>query len=182
MQPETITIETERLILKGITPDSYELLMSTYTDAEIMQFWGLTTDAELAKEKKRYAVGIDCLYHTYVRFALVEKTLGKTIGQSGYHKWYQEHLRAEVGYSLFSEEHKNKGYMTEALAPIIAYGFNEMQLNRIEAYIHPDNTPSIKLVQRHGFSYEGLMREHYCNGGTPEDSACYSLLSKEYPG
>ncbi|MND70827.1 putative ribosomal N-acetyltransferase YdaF [compost metagenome] len=70
--------------------------------------------------------------------------------------------------------------MTEALKPIIQYGFETMKLNRIEAFLSPDNIPSLKLVQKFGFTKEGHLREHYNKDNKLEDSAVYSLLKSEY--
>lgn len=180
MLPETITLETERLLLQEITPELYNLILSTYSDDDIKKAFGYRTDNDVLKEKQRYAKGIVNYYHTFKRFVLTTKEDSLAIGQCGYHKWYAEHNRAEIGYGMSDISVMNKGYMREAIAPIVAYGFNNMQLNRIEACISPKNKASIKLVERLGFKYEGLMREHYANGGVIEDSANYSLLRKEF--
>ena len=98
----------------------------------------------------------------------------------GFHTWAMEHYRAELGYSIHIETEKKKGYMKEALKPIIEYGFNKMNLHRIEAFVGPDNTASISLVKRLGFTQEGHLREHYLKDGVFEDSIVFSLLEKEF--
>ena len=50
--------------------------------------------------------------------------------------------------------------MTEALAAVIDFGFKEMELNRIEAVIMPENTASINLLEKLGFRKEGLLAEY----------------------
>ena len=100
------------------------------------------------------------------------------IGWCGYHTWYTNHNRAELGYVMNDELYKGKGYMKEALRPIIQYGFGKMNLNRIEAYIAEDNIPSYKLLAANGFVKEGLLREHYFTKGRHEDSILYALLKK----
>ena len=70
--------------------------------------------------------------------------------------------------------------MREALPEVLKYGFNTMNLHRIEALIAPGNIPSLKLLQRTGFTREGLLREHYMKGGRLEDSVIFSLLRPEY--
>jgi ribosomal-protein-alanine N-acetyltransferase len=66
--------------------------------------------------------------------------------------------------------------MSEALLPILDYGFNHMKLHRIEALASPQNIPSIKLLEANHFNYEGLLKEHYLIDGVYEDSAIYSLI------
>lgn len=182
MEPQVIKLETERLLLKGVTPEFYEYIMSHYSDAALMSFFGCATGKELEAEKLRHEKGMVCYYQTFRRFMLVDKASGTTIGQCGYHKWYNDHYKAELGYALNNEAVKRQGYMRETLVPIVAHGFNEMQLNRIEAFTSPQNIPSIKLLEGLGFKYEGLMRQHFLKKGMFEDSACYALLREEYKG
>ncbi len=70
--------------------------------------------------------------------------------------------------------------MTEALKPIIAYGFGEMNLHRIEALTATYNVPSQKLLENNDFVKEGLLREHYMVDGKAENSVIFSLLKSEY--
>jgi ribosomal-protein-alanine N-acetyltransferase len=72
--------------------------------------------------------------------------------------------------------------MKEALPYIISYGFREVQLNRLEAFIHPDNRTSRRLVEGVGFVREGLLKEHHNDHGVLGDSMLYRLLRNEYKG
>lgn len=168
------------MILQEVTPELYDLVMTTYSNSEIKAFFGMNGDSELKKEKQRHREGMTSYYSTFRRFVMVERETKEAIGQCGYHKWYVEHQRAELGYNMSKENRKQMGYMTEALKPILQYGFDIMKLNRIEAYTSPENTASIKLLERKGFTKEGVMKQHYKSRGRLEDSVCYALLSKEY--
>ena len=108
------------------------------------------------------------------------KKSGNNIGWCGYHLWYTEHQRAEIGYVMEDNNFRGKGLMTEAMRLIISYGFKEMNLNRIEALIEPNNTPSLKLAENFQFVKEGHMRDHYIKNGIAEDSLIYALLKKDY--
>ena len=50
--------------------------------------------------------------------------------------------------------------MTEALSAILNFGFGEMELNRIEAVVMPENTASIIMLEKLGFRKEGLLEEY----------------------
>ena len=50
--------------------------------------------------------------------------------------------------------------MTEALSAIIDFGFGEIELNRLEAVVMPENTASIKMLEKLGFRKEGLLEEY----------------------
>jgi [ribosomal protein S5]-alanine N-acetyltransferase len=70
--------------------------------------------------------------------------------------------------------------MREALAAVFAWGFEHMQLNRIEAQIHPRNAPSLKLAMALGFAREGLLREVAYWGGQHHDLLQWGLLRRDF--
>lgn len=176
----TETLETTRLLLRKVTPEVYEQVFDRYTTADAMAFFGCASASELLLEKQKLEQGLRTYRTTLLVFHLVEKHSGRTIGKCGYHTWYPEHARAEIGYGLFADSDKNKGFMKEAFLPVLRYGFTEMQLNRVEALISPANEPSQRLVLAHGFREEGRLREHYCKNGHLEDSIVFALLKKEF--
>jgi ribosomal-protein-alanine N-acetyltransferase len=173
-------IETERLLLTEVNPSTLSALFGSGSDTEIKDFLGLPSYEVLEAEKAKFQQGWSTWNRSFLYFIIKQKQSFTTIGWCGFHTWYLQHARAELGYGLYSEEYKGNGYMSEALSPIIAYGFNKMDLHRIEAFSSPRNEPSIKLLERNGFTYEGLLREHYFKNGVIEDSAAYSILKKEY--
>lgn len=174
------TLHTPRMQLKLMTPELWTQFMSQAGDEEMVATLGLYTPEMLELEKAKYMGGMVTYRISFATFLLIDKATGTTIGRAGYHNWYASHSRAEIGYGLELESYKQKGLMTEALKPIIQYGFSHMGLNRIEACASPRNTPSIRLLEGHGFVKEGLLRQHYCKNGIIEDSAIYGLLKSEY--
>lgn len=173
-------LSTERLFLRKLTPEVFTYLFENCSDAEIIKQLGLNNEAELLKEKKKWQGGYVTYDRTIAAFLLVLKENNETIGRCGYHNWYTDHYKAELGYALSKEEHKRKGYMTEAVAKILDYGFNRMGLNRIEACVGPDNFASLSLVKKYGFTQEGYLRKHYVRDGDVQDSIVFSLLKEEY--
>lgn len=71
---------------------------------------------------------------------------------AGYHLWQvtKEISKAEIGYDL-AKASWGKGLMSEALIPIIEFGFTTMKLDFIEATVDPANVKSITLLKRFGF-------------------------------
>jgi [ribosomal protein S5]-alanine N-acetyltransferase len=174
------TIPTQRLLLREMNPEVYRHVFTTYTDEQMMNFFGFKNAAELEIKKQQYNGGLSMFNKTFLYFQLLKKDSGEFIGWCGYHTWYIQHFRSEIGYGLTNEQERAKGYMKEAFPQIIRYGFEKMNLHRIEAFIGPSNIPSLKLVQGSGFKQEGVLREHYYKDGKPEDSVVFSLLRDEY--
>jgi [ribosomal protein S5]-alanine N-acetyltransferase len=183
MQPAIIQLNilhTKRLWLREINPAVYKTLFTTANNHQIMEVLGLQTAYELETERLRYQQGVTTFNQSFKNFQLVHKVTQRIIGWCGFHTWMLYHHRAEIGYEIMEESFKGQGLMTEALQPIIAWGFEQMALNRVEALIEPGNQPSLKLVQRLGFTKEGLLRKHYYKDQVFEDSVIYALLKEDY--
>jgi ribosomal-protein-alanine N-acetyltransferase len=71
--------------------------------------------------------------------------------------------------------------MTEALNATIDYGFEAMQINRVEAQVHPQNAPSIRTLETLGFLREGYQRQAGYWHGTHHDLLQFALLRADVP-
>lgn len=87
----------------------------------------------------------------------------------------EQHHRAEMGYAL-SRNYWNQGLITEAVRTILAFGFNELNLNRIEARCISENIGSERVMQKVGMHYEGLIREQMFVKGRYVNVKLYSAL------
>ena len=175
-----VILETERLILKEVNPEIIDYVFTQWSDEDIMAYMGIQSAELLAIDKEKHQGGYTTHRIKLKGFLIISKETNEVIGASHYHIWYPTHSRAEIGYAIYKEEYKNKGYMKEAVKAILDYGFNEMKLNRVEALIGPGNEPSLRLVKSFGFIEEGVLRQHYCKDGELQDSIMFSLLKKEY--
>ncbi len=173
-------IETDRLLLKGISPRVIHDLFLTSSEEDIKAFLGVDEKGYL-HYKEMHEKGMDTHRFSLFFFLIIEKGTNKPIGECGYHTWNSTHRRAELFYLLRDEASKGKGYMKEALPVVISYGFEVLQLHRIEALVGDQNVPSLKLLKGAGFRFEGIMREDYVVDGQNVDSHCYSLLKHEWP-
>lgn len=112
-------------------------------------------------------------------WAIVYKELGKLVGTIGYHVWSPANSCAEVGYAL-AKDYWNKGIMTEAFEEVIRFGFEKMNLNRIEATCKLANTASEKVMLKCGMKFEGIMRKKLFAKGEYHDLKLYALLKSEH--
>lgn len=63
---------------------------------------------------------------------------------------------------------------------VLRYGFQEMNLNRIEAIIDPANTSSVQLLENFDFVREGLLREYDLGQNGFDDVFMYAILKRDY--
>ncbi len=173
-------IETKRILLQVYTADDLTNISQSLTEQEIQLKLGLKKTEQINKHKEMYRQGFSSYNHSLVLMQLKLKTSDEIIGSCGFHNWNAEHRRAEIGYWLFTDEHKRKGYMGEALKAALAFGFEKLNLHRVEAQIGKENIASQKLVLANGFVPEGCLRKNYLIGDQFHDSLIYSLLGEEY--
>src|SRR5262249_29961726 len=72
-----------------------------------------------------------------------------------------------------------RGLMSEAVRTLVAYCFKHLDTHRVEATIQPENVASIRLAERMGFRWEGVLRDRYFVDGTYRTVAMYALFAKE---
>lgn len=86
-----------------------------------------------------------------------------------------EDKSCRVGYKL-AKAYTGQGYATEALRRLLAEIHQGLSIHRVEADIMPNNLPSLKLIERLGFSYEGVARSSHEINGTWTDHLRYSYI------
>ena len=175
-----ITIETSRLVLKGVSPDDMNYIFENLTKAEIKKILGHRSEEDYQKEKTKQKNGYSSYNRSFILFLLIDKESNHIIGRCGIHNWNIEHKRAEIGYVMEDERFKGKGLMTEAVNAAIDYGFNKLNLNRIEALVGIANVPSLRLMEKFNFKKECVLRQHDYISDKFEDSVLFSKLYDEY--
>jgi RimJ/RimL family protein N-acetyltransferase len=100
------------------------------------------------------------------------------IGVFGLKLWPQKNRRAEVWYK-FHKNHWNKGYATEVLKSVLDFGFNELNLHRIQAGCAVDNIGSIKVLEKVGMIQEGRGRQLLPLKSGWSDNFEYSILESD---
>lgn len=172
-------ITTERLQLRQIQTSDAEALFSYFSKDEVTQFFDLPTFKTIQEAHdlikswhERYS------RNDSIRWAICLKNQPeKLIGTCGFHNFSPEHFRAEIGYELHPD-YWRKGMMSEAIRAIIPFGFNTFRLNRIEAFIDPDNVSSRKLLEKVNFDSEGVLHDYFFEKGTFVDAEIFALLRK----
>ncbi len=86
---------------------------------------------------------------------------------------------AYLGYYI-AEKFAGKGYMTEAIALILRYAFENLKLHRIEANIQPHNLASIAVVRINGFTKEGFSPKYLKIGGRWRDYERWAIIKENW--
>jgi ribosomal-protein-alanine N-acetyltransferase len=70
--------------------------------------------------------------------------------------------------------------MSEALHAMIEYGFENLHLNRLEAFVLPGNERSSHVLRKLGFVEEGVLREYGFWENQFWDMRCFSLVKRDW--
>jgi ribosomal-protein-alanine N-acetyltransferase len=169
-------LETKRLILREATKEDAHDMLAYLSDIEVVKHMGIDP-CQTIKEVNEEIEWYQSIYEqgTGIRWGIALKESGKIIGSCGFLNRAAKHYRSEIGYEL-SKEYWGKGIASEALAAVVKYGFENLQLERIEALIEPPNLSSQKLVERQGFIREGLLRHYEYTRGKFDDLYMYSII------
>ena len=87
---------------------------------------------------------------------------------------------ASIGYWV-SERFAGKNITPTAVALASDYSFFQVGLHRIEICIRPENSPSLRVVEKLGYRYEGLRRRFIHINGDWRDHFCFALVAEELP-
>jgi ribosomal-protein-alanine N-acetyltransferase len=90
-----------------------------------------------------------------------------------------EHGVGEIGYALTSEM-QGLGVMPVALTQLLAELFGHTRLERLEARCSVENPNSSKVLERVGFTREGLLRGYFELGGRRVDNHLYAILRSDF--
>ncbi len=175
------TLETDRLLLREVVGSDAPEIFAIHGDAELMRWFGNDPISDLA--------GAHALIKTFAawrqlpnpgtRWAVEVKGTAALVGTCGLFGWNRAWRKCIVGYEL-AKQVQGRGYMHEALSAALSWGFKEMELNRVEAQVHPANEPSIKLLRRLRFVEEGRLRQGGYWAGQHHDLLLYSLLREDW--
>lgn len=172
-------METERLILRNLVKEDVQDVLNFRGDPETM----LYIPRPVAQNLEDAAMVIDMMTgftanNEKINWAVIEKSSQKLIGTFGYVRFQYESYRGEVGYILNKNYH-GMGYAQEALVPILKYGFGKMGLHSIEAVIRAENTASMKLVEKFGFTKDAYFKDYIYHNDQYWDAVVYSLVNSE---
>ena len=173
-------IETERLLLRRMEMRDARDLFEYSRDEEVARYvlW------EAQKNVSESRAYIKFMLRKYragdpASWCIVRKDESRVVGTIGY-MWYQRDNNAcEVGYSL-ARRRWNRGYMTEALAEVLRFSFEELGVHRVEAQHEVENAASGAVMRKCGMRKEGTLRGRLYNKGRYVDVDLYAMLREDY--
>lgn len=172
-------LETERLILREVSKLDVEEIYQIFSDEEVAKYdWFEPIESQEEARKIIDVYKEEFEAEEEITWGIALKETNKLVGICCLCHFEPEARRAEIGYDLMQSEW-NKGYATEMVKAIVDFGFNYINLNRIESFITPGNHASVKVLEKAGFTKEGVVRERDFIKNKLEDGVIMAILQKD---
>jgi len=111
---------------------------------------------------------------------LDQEDIEKIIGNCAIHDINSKNRACSCGITIGEKEYQNKGYGTEAMEMLVEYGFNTLNMNRIELSVYDFNSRAFKTYQKVGFVEEGRKRQARYHNGKYQDEIIMAILRKNW--
>jgi RimJ/RimL family protein N-acetyltransferase len=111
------------------------------------------------------------------RFAVVERDSGNYSGECIVNHINRLHKFANITYWIRTSQ-TGKGLATSAVRLVARFGFEQLDLHRLEIFVSPRNLASQRVAENAGARREGVLRNRIFHDG-PEDALMYSLIPED---
>lgn len=162
-------------------PDDAELLAARRSDPDAARYqaWSSPFPLQRAAEMVAALIEMDGPANDKWWMASVEvQNSGEVIGEVVVHLTWDSRC-AEVGYTLLPEEW-GRGYATEAASAIVGFLFEQPEITRVFGMLHPENTPSARVLERVGMLFEGHTRNSFWLDDENSDDWIYGMTPEDH--
>jgi ribosomal-protein-alanine N-acetyltransferase len=162
-------------------------ILKTFTAADLDDFMEWATDDEVTKymmwnsytsrfEAESFFANVVEKHPWFKAVCFDEKVVGSiTLDKGkGAHS-----CKAELGY-VIARKYWGNGLATQAIHLAIQHGFKDLDIERIEAFVDPANIASQRVLEKNGFTKEGLLRNCIVQKGILKDRFIYAFLKPIY--
>ena len=173
------TLTTERLLLRRmLVGDCYDMYEYA-SNAEVTRFltWSPHPDIEYTKEYLQYISNHYKLGDFY-DWAVILREQNKMIGTCGFTRFHMHHDCGEIGY-VIHPAYRGQGIAGEAVRAVMSFGFEQLDLHRIEAKYINGNEASRRVMEKAGMTFEGVRRGEMLIKGSYRDIGVYSILRED---
>ena len=177
----TVSIETERLILRRFTLNDVDAAFRNWTnDDKVTEFLRWPTHKDVSVTESILSDWIENYKKdSFYQWAIELKEINEPIGTISVVDMDEKTDKVHIGYCIGSNWW-NKGYTSEAFSGIIPFLFEQVRVKRIESQHDPNNPNSGKVMEKCGLVYEGTLRHADWSNKGIVDACMYSLLAEDY--
>lgn len=174
------TIKTERLTLRPMHIIDAEDMYDYARREEVTRYllWNPHSSISVTKDYLRYIGGRYALGDFY-DWSIIDRESRRMIGTCGFTRIETANNAGEIGYVLNPDFH-GRGYATEAAGAVLKFGFETLELNRIEARFMKGNDASLGVMKRLGMTFEGYHADAIFVKGSYRTVGVCAILKEEF--
>lgn len=173
-------IETQRLILKPLSEDDWELFRELHQSRDVLRYVSDPfTDSGISERFNSRLGEWKKTTKQWLTLTIIDKATKNKIGVTGFYSEWEPYQQAELGF-LLSPEFQGKGYGKESIIAVIGYAFNQCHFHKVIATVTEGNSPSFNLLKALGFTHEGTIRDNFKLDGRWCNDLKLGLLNHEY--
>lgn len=179
---DQVKLSTERLELRLIEYKDLESIHALHSLPETDQYNALGIPDNIEDTRKIIQSWLSENQVMPIKnytFAMMKRFDQEFIGLFGLKLGHEKYKRAEVWFKIHSD-FWNQGFASEALQSILQYGFETLQLHRIEAGCAVGNIGSIKVLEKAGMTREGRGRKILPLKTGWSDNFEYAILDEDW--
>lgn len=173
-------LKGSKIILTAFREDDLKILEAWYNDVSFLRNYDMISSFPMSLyELKPMIEDVKKSPDKFI-FAVRNTSNGEFIGVTGFENILWNNGVATIYIGIGNESYRGVGIGREALSLTIEFGFEELNLHRIQLTVLSYNTPAIKLYEKVGFKREGTYREFIHRDNKRYDMYLYGLLRKEW--
>jgi len=174
-------LTTDRLILREFVERDWPAVLAYQTDPLYLRYyhWTERTEADVRAFVQMFLAQQQAQPRLKFQLAVILKAEEQLIGNCGIRLDEPDGHKANIGYEL-APPYWGQGYATEAAQVIVAFGFSELRVHRIEADCIAENIGSVRVLEKLGMRREGHLRENEWIKNRWWDTFLYGLLVDEW--
>lgn len=183
MEVSPLTLKGTHVELNPLKPSHRDALFAAATDGELWTS-DLTivpasleaTDEYIREALEGQESGI------YLPFVVIHRQTGRLVGTTRYRGINTRHRRLEIGSTWLAKSAQRTAVNTESKFLLLQHAFEQLGCLRVEFLTDALNEQSRTAIERLGATLEGTLRTHMIMpGGRSRDSACFSIVEREWP-
>ncbi|MDA7705963.1 GNAT family N-acetyltransferase [Flavobacteriaceae bacterium] len=168
-----LELKTEKILLRDIEGSDIDTVFRGLSNPDVIKHYGVSFDSlEETKEQMKWFADTKQKW-----FAICSADNNVFYGAGGLNDISKKHKKAEIGLWLLPE-YWGKGIMKKVVPVICDYGFDKLELHRIEGFVDSENKNCKRAMSALDFELEGTMRDCEIKNNKFVSIEVYSTIRK----
>ncbi|MFI6641876.1 GNAT family N-acetyltransferase [Streptomyces sp. NPDC050504] len=173
------TLTGDKVLLRPFTEADTPAMAEILADPEVLKFTGSAHEGPLPYEHLRDWYATRSAQTDRLDLGIVDRASGALVGETVLNEW-DAHNRSASFRILIGPAGRDRGLGSETVRLTVAYGIEELRLNRVSLHVYNFNPRAIRAYEKAGFVAEGVERESLLYEGEWMDATNMAVLARDW--